>query len=97
MNTSWILAKQFLFKSSKTSCHHFTSDSHVQLQLLPGQVWPGGKGATAPSQREELWLLHEDHLLLFLSDPVSDHRQPGALPHLWTAGEVCGGEEGGGQ
>lgn len=26
----------------KSSCQHFTSDSHVQLQLFPGQVWPGG-------------------------------------------------------
>ena len=82
---------------SRTSCHHFSSSRHVQLQLLPGQVWSGGKGAPAQTQRKELRLLHEDRLLLLLSDPVPHHRQPGALPHLWTAREVSRGEESRGQ
>lgn len=73
------------------------SSSHVQLQLLPGQVWPQGEGASAPIQREELRLLHEDHLLIFLSDPVPHHRLSGALPHLRTTRTISGGEESQGQ
>lgn len=69
------------------------SSSHVQLQLLPGQVWPQGEGASAPIQREELRLLHEDHLPFFLSDPVPHHRLSGALPHLRTTRTISGGEE----
>lgn len=91
---SWILVRLELPTSS---CHHFASDSHVQLQLLPGQVWLRGEGASAQIQREELRLLHEDHLLLLLSDPVPHHRQPGALPHLRTTGTICRGEESQGQ
>ena len=86
-----------LSRSDSFKEHRVTSDSHVQLQLLPGQVWPRGKGASAQIQREELRLLHEDHLLILLSDPVPHHRQSGALPHLRTAGTICGGEESQGQ
>lgn len=85
----------FFLDRSQPSRYHFTPSSNVQLQLLPGKVGPGY--ADTQVEGEELRLLHEDRLLLFLADPVSDHRQPGALPHLRAAGEVGGGEEGGGQ
>lgn len=78
--------------SFQTGYHHFTS-KHVQLQLFPGQVWPGGEGAFAQAQRQELWLLLEDRILLLLTYPVPHHRQPGALPHLRATGEVSGGDE----
>lgn len=80
-------ATLFLLSSSKPNCNHFTSARHVQLQLLPGQVGPAVQGEAAQIQGEELRLLHEDLFILFIPHPVAHHRQPGALPHLWTAGE----------
>lgn len=97
---SWISERRFPIRSFKQIRQPLTrlpSSSHVQLQLLPGQVWPQGEGASAPIQREELRLLHEDHLLIFLSDPVPHHRLSGALPHLRTTRTISGGEESQGQ
>lgn len=96
-DSDFFFLANFSFRLFQPSRYHFTPSSHVQLQLFPGKVCPGCTGAAAQVEGQELRLLHEDRLLLFLADPVSDHRQPGALPHLRAAGEVGGGEEGGGQ
>lgn len=90
-------ATLFLLSSSKPNCNHFTSARHVQLQLLPCQVGPGVEGEAAQIKGEELRLLHEDLFILFIPHPVAHHRQPGALPHLWTAGEDCRGAKDQGQ
>lgn len=81
----------------KNNCNHFAPTRHVQLQLLPGQAGPGGEGQAAQTEGQELQLLHEDLSILFIPHPVAHHRQPGALPHLRTARENCGGAKGQGQ
>lgn len=80
----------------KTNCSHSTSVSHVQLQLLSGQVWSRGE-VPEQVQREELRLLREGRLHLFFSHPVAHHRQLGAFCHLRAAREKCSGETGEGQ